>query len=196
MDTKKISAEELESSTLFMTKVSDSITFKGGDLSKMAIRSLLANSSTLKFEGTTLPYNMSKSSIKNLILNNVTFPKDEIIKYITEDGEADYQYLVGMIPNIKNSLEIYGYVKNSPLNGLTEKQLENVFPELAANGAKSMPYSYKGPEDIYNRLKKYFYKGESTKTEFGNFPISSLNKKPQSPVLLALLQGKANYTRG
>ena len=195
LDTKKISAEELESLTLLMTKVSDSITFKGGDLSKMTIRSLLAYTSTLKFEDTTLPYSMSRSSIRHLILKNVTFPKNEIIKIITEDGEVDYGNLVGMIPDIKNSLEIYGYVKNSPLNGLTEKQLENVFPELAAYGAKSMPSTYKGPEDIYNRLKKHFYKGESIKKEFGNF-TSSLNKKPQSSVLLALLQGKADHTRG
>jgi hypothetical protein len=58
-----------------------------------------------------------------------------------------------------------------------------------------MPSSYKGPKDIYDRLKTYIYKGESIQKEFGNF-TSSLNKKPQSPVLLALLQGKADHTRG
>ena len=188
LDTKKISAEELESLTLFMTKVIDSITFKGGDLSKMTIRSLLASGATLKFEGATLPYNMNGSYIKNLILNNVTFPKQEIMEYVKK-GPTGIRGLAGIVPRETN-LEIYGYVKDSPLKDLTPEQLESLTPVF------NMPSSYKGPKDIYDRLKTYIYKGESTKKEFGNFPVTSLNKKPQSPILLALLQGKADHTRG
>ena len=188
LDTKKISTEELETLTLLTTKVVNSITFEGGDLSKMRIQSLLANGATLKFEGTTLPYNMNGSKIKNLILNNVTFPKQEIMEYIKKHQNVGLRKLNSLVPHGTN-LEIYGYVKDSPLEDLTTEQLENLYPKY------NMPSSYKGPQDIYDRLKTYIYKGESIKKEFGNF-TSSLNKKPQSPVLLALLQGKADHTRG
>ena len=188
LDTKKISAEELESLTLFMTKVIDSITFKGGNLSKMTIRSLLGDTATLKFEDTTLPYNMNGSSIRNLILNNVTFPKQEIMEYIKKHQNVGLRKLNSLVPHGIN-LEIYGYIKDSPLEGLTPEQLKKLAPKI------NMPSSYKGPKDIYDRLKTYIYKGESIKKEFTDLS-GSLNKKPQSPVLLALLQGKADHTRG
>ena len=188
LDTKKIKTEELETLTLLTTKVANSITFKGGDLSKMTIRSLLADSATLKFEGTTLPYNMNGSKIKNLILNNITFPKQEIMEYIKKHQNVGLRKLNSLVPHGTN-LEIYGYVKDSPLKDLTTEQLESLTPIY------EMPTSYKGPKDIYDRLKEYIYEGESIQKKFTDLS-GSLNKKPQSPVLLALLQGKADHTRG
>jgi len=167
------------------------VTFENSDLSKMSIIGMMADSTTLEFKDTTLPFNMDQTGIRNLILNNVTFPKQEIMEYIKgEEDKPQLNALSYIIPHGTN-LEIYGYVKDSPLEGLTSEQLQKIKPNPNIN----MPYSYKGPEDIYEKLKTYIYKGESIKKEFGNF-TSSLNKKPQSPVLLALLQGKADHTRG
>ena len=166
------------------------VTFENSNLSKMSIRKMEAHSTTLEFKDTILPWDMNQVDIKNLILNNVTFPKQEIMEYMKDEntGELLIHALNNIVPRVAN-LEIYGYVKDSPLEGLTSEQLESLTPIY------KMPSSYKGPEDIYDRLKTYIYKGEAVKTEFGNFS-ASLNKKPQSPVLLALLQGKADHTRG
>ena len=163
------------------------VTFENSNLSKMSIRKMEAHSTTLEFKDTILPWNMNQVDIKNLILNNVTFPKQEIMEYVKK-GPTGIRGLAGIVPRETN-LEIYGYVKDSPLEGLSPEQFEELAPKI------NMPSSYKGPKDIYDRLKTYIYKGESINKEFGNF-TSSLNKKPQSPVLLALLQGKADHTRG
>ena len=163
------------------------VTFENSNLSKMSVTKMEAHSATLEFKDTTLPYNMNQVNIKNLILNNVTFPKQEIMEYVKK-GPTGIRGLAGIVPHVTH-LKIYGYVKDSPLEGLSPEQLESLTPVF------NMPSSYKGPKDIYDRLKTYIYKEESKKTEFGNF-TSSLNKKPQSPVLLALLQGKADHTRG
>ena len=171
------------------------VTLDKGDLSKMSITNMEADHSQLKFKDIILPHNMNSLRVGTLILKNVTFPKDEIIKILTKEGNIRLDSLPYIVPEILNSLKIYGYVKGSPLEGLTDEQLETIKPAEGYGNDKFMPDNYKGPEDIYNRLKKHFYKGESVKKEFGNF-TSSLNKKPQSPVLLALLQGKTDHTRG
>jgi len=163
------------------------VTFENSNLSKISITKMEAHSTTLEFKDTILPWNMNQVDIKNLILNNVTFPKQEIMEYVKK-GPTGIRGLAGIVPRVTH-LEIYGYVKDSPLKDLTTEQLESLTPVF------NMPSSYKGPKDIYDRLKTYIYKGESIQKEFGNF-TSSLNKKPQSPVLLALLQGKADHTRG
>ena len=168
------------------------VIFENSNLSNMSVTGMVASGTTLEFKDTILPWNMNQTSIGTLILNNITFPKQEIMEYIkVEDtGELLINALNDIVPRGAN-LEIYGYVKDSPLKDLTTEQLD-----LLKQGRNiNMPGSYKGPQDIYDRLKTYIYKGESIKKEFGNF-TSSLNKKPQSPVLLALLQGKTDHTRG
>ena len=164
------------------------VTFKNSNLSKMSILGMIANSTTLEFKDTTLPFNMNQTGIGTLILNNVTFPKQEIMEYIKKHQNVSLRKLNSLVPHATN-LEIYGYVKDSPLEGLTPEQLKSLTPKI------DMPSSYKGPKDIYDRLKTYIYKGESIKKEFTDLS-GSLNKKPQSPVLLALLQGKTDHTRG
>ena len=164
------------------------VTFENSNLSKISITKMEAHSTTLEFKDTILPWNMNQVDIKNLILNNVTFPKQEIMEYVKK-GPTGIRGLAGIVPRVTH-LEIYGYVKDSPLKDLTTEQLESLTPVF------NMPSSYKGPQDIYEKLKTYIYSGESINKEFGNFTVSSLNKKPQSPVLFALLQGKADHTRG
>ena len=170
------------------------VTFENSNLSKMCVIGMMADASNLEFKNTTLPYDMDQTGIRKLILNNVTFPKQEIMEYINKDP-AGITNLNAIVPHATN-LEIYGYVKDSPLEGLTPEELESLKEaHMYDPNIQNMPYSYKGPENIYEKLKTYIYNGESIKKEFGNF-TSSLNKKPQSPVLLALLQGKADHTRG
>ena len=166
------------------------VTFENSNLSKMSVTGMEAHSATLEFKDTTLPFNMHRTNIRNLILNNITFPKQEIIEDIKKDENGSIADITVMVPSVIN-LEIYGTIKNSLLESLSSDKLETLKGETEID----MPTNYKGPKDIYDRLKTSIYKGESKKTEFGNF-TSSLNKKPQSPVLLALLQGKADHTRG
>ena len=171
------------------------VTFKNSNLSKMSILGMIANSTTLEFKDTTLPFNMNQTGIGTLILDNVTFPKQEIMEYIKKHQNVGLRKLNYLVPYGTN-LEIYGNVNDSPLRGLTSEELESLKNTIIhSSNSIEMPGAYKGPQYIYDRLKTYIYKGESIKTEFGNF-TSSLNKKPQSPVLLALLQGKTDYTRG
>ena len=176
----------------FIGDMLTNVNFKEGNLSKIPFNNVLTGNGYIKFEDSILPKSMAKSVLTKLILNNVTFPKQEIMEYIKDEdtGELLINALNNIVPRGAN-LEIYGYVKDSPLKDLTTEQLD-----LLKQGRNiNMPSSYKGPQDIYDRLKTYIYKGESKKTEFGNF-TSSLNKKPQSPVFLALLQGKTDHTRG
>ena len=166
------------------------VTFENSNLSKMSVTEMEAHSATLEFKDTTLPFNMHKTNIRNLILNNITFPKQEIIEDIKKDENGSIADITVMVPSVTN-LEIYGTIKNSLLESLSSDKLETLKGETEID----MPTNYKGPKDIYDRLKTYIYKGESIKKEFTDLS-GSLNKKPQSPVLLALLQGKADHTRG
>ena len=173
----------------FIGDMLTNVNFKEGNLSEIPFNSVLTGNGYIKFEDSILPKSMARSVLTKLILNNVTFPKQEIMEYINKDP-AGITNLNAIVPCVGN-LEIYGYVKDSPLEGLTTEQLDLLKQVKDIN----MPSSYKGPQDIYDRLKTYIYEGEAVKTEFGNFS-ASLNKKPQSPVLLALLQGKADHPRG
>ena len=170
------------------------VTFEDCDLGSMSIDNLMTGGTSLTFINTILPYTITDSSIGSLVLNNTTLPAQKMvdqIKLILPETGLGAEIIIGLFPGL-NKLEIYGYLKNDLPKLLTPEQLKRI-----KDGYKNeeMPSTYKGPEDIYEKLKKYIYKGESTKKEFGNF-TSSLNKKPQSPVLLALLQGKTDHTRG
>ena len=128
------------------------VTFENSNLSKMAVIGMVSASTTLEFKETTLPYNMEQTSIGHLILKNVTLPKIKIMEYIGKDyfGDINISKLNTILPRIKNSLEIYGYVNDSPLNDLSSEDLEKLKNE---DKELKMPYSYKGPEEIYNKLK-------------------------------------------
>ena len=125
---------------------------------------------------------MSDTVTDNLILKNVTFPKEEILK----EPFAKIPYIV---PNINNNLKIYGDIKNSPLKGKNPEQLEELVPQ------KNMPENYTGSLEIYNKLKKYIYRGEA-KTINGNpNPNYHGSIQKQQSQLLALLQTQ-NKSRG
>ena len=113
---------------------------------------------------------MSKTITDNLILKNVTFPKEEILK----EPFAKIPYIV---PTIENNLEIYGYVKNSPLEGKGVEELKKLKPQ------KNMPPKYKGSQEIYNKLK-YIFDGESQIKNFGNYQGSIQKSTDTSLALL------------
>ena len=184
---KKLTEIDLKGSLL------RNVVFKGGNLSKLNFANIDTGSSEyIKFENTTLPYNMHNASIGKLILNNVTLPAKEMVED-AKNTPIGVRNIGAVFPKINSSLEIYGYIKNDLSKFLTSEELEELKDD---SKLETMPDNYKGPQDIYEKLKTYIYSGESINKEFGNFTVSSLNKKPQSPVLLALLQGKADHTRG
>ena len=162
---------------IFLKSKLANVNFKDSDLSKITINRAQIQGD-LKFENTTLPKKMSKTITDNLILKNVTFPKEEILK----EPFAKIPYIV---PTIENNLEIYGYVKNSPLEGKGVEELKKLKPQ------KNMPPKYKGSQEIYNKLK-YIFDGESQIKDFGNYQGSIQKQQSQ---LIALLQTQ-NKSRG
>ena len=136
---------------IFLDSMLANVTFKDSDLSQISIRAQIQGD--LKFENTTLPKKMSQTVTGNLILKNVTIPKEEILK----EPFAKITYIV---PTIKNNLEIHGYIKNSPLEGKGSEELKKLEPQ------ENMPENYTGSLEIYNKLK-YIYHGEA-KTINGN----------------------------
>ena len=130
------------------------ITFSNSNLANVKFESVTAGVGYIKFIDTTLPQSMHGTNIGELILKNVTFPKEEFINNFT------FARLPYKLPNIDGTLEIYGEIKDSILKDATPEQLESLVPQ------KNMPEKYKGSEEIYNRLKKIF-RGEA-KTINGN----------------------------
>ena len=160
---------------IFLDSKLANVTFKDSDLSKIEIRGVQVQGN-LKFENTTLPKKMSDTVIDNLILKDITFPKEEILK----EPFAKIPYIV---PTIEDNLEIYGYVKNSPLEGKDPEVLNTLVPQ------ENMPPKYKGSEEIYNRLKKIF-RGEAQNKDFGNYQ-GSIQKHTNTSLALLQNQGKS-----
>lgn len=164
------------------------VTFKGGNLSKLDFSHVKTGPSYLKFEDTTLPKTMEGSAITTLILKNIYLPElDDLID------------ISDALPHINDTLKVYN-IKNKIL----EKWDEQTIKQNAVH--RGAPEKYVGPKDVWDKLKLLYDVPPETKTHFTNedktdvdiddIQFTSLNKKPQSPVLLALLQGKANHTRG
>ena len=164
---------------IFLDSKLANISFKDSDLSKIEIRGASVQGD-LKFENTILPKKMSDTVTDNLILKNVTFPKEEILK----EPFAKIPYIV---PTIKNNLEIYGYVKNSPLEGKGSEELKKLKPQ------ESMPENYTGPIEIYNKLKEYIYRGEAKTINGNTNPNYHGSIQKQQSQLLALLQTQSKY---
>jgi len=160
---------------IFLNSNLANVNFKDSDLSKITINRAQIQGD-LKFENTTLPKKMSQTVTGNLILKNVTIPKEEILK----EPFAKITYIV---PTIKNNLEIHGYIKNSPLEGKGSEELKKLEPQ------ENMPENYTGSLEIYNKLK-YIYHGEA-KTINGNpNPNYHGSIQKQQSQLLALLQNQ------
>ena len=191
IDTTEISKEDLKLLDFKEDDFTGNITFKDSNLSQIVIKGVNASTANIIFEKITLPYNMAKTNVKKLTLKDITFPKQKIMEYIGKDyiGNIKVSKLNSIVPTIVEALEVYGYIKDSPLEGLTSEQLDKLVRK------KQMPKTYKGPEEIYNKLKTYIYKGESNKKEFGKF-TSSLNiHKPQDR-LLAILKKRQERSHG
>ena len=94
---------------------------------------------------------MSHTVTENLILKNVTIPKEQF----GEGQEYEFVDIPYNVPTIKNNLEIHGNVENSPLEGKGTEVLNTLVPQ------ENMPENYTGSLEIYNKLKKYIYRGEA-----------------------------------
>ena len=151
------------------------ITFSNSNLANVKFESVTAGVGYIKFIDTTLPQSMHGTNIGELILKNVTFPKEEFINNY-EFAELPYS-----LPDIENSLEIYGEIKDSILKDATPEQLESLVPQ------KNMPPKYKGSEEIYKRLKKIF-RGEAQIINGNPNPNYHGSIQKQQNQLLALLQ--------
>ena len=165
----------------FIRNMLTNVNFVNCDLSKISFYKSATGGGYLKFENSTLPTDMSGSAINKIILKNVTFPKEEF----NSNPEYDFTDLPYNVPEIKDSLEIYGEIKNSILKDATPEQLDSLVPQ------ENMPPKYKGSEEIYKRLKKIF-RGEAQNKDFGNYQGSIQKQRSQ---LLALLQTR-NKSRG
>ncbi len=163
----------------FYGDVLTNVNFIESDLSKISFAGCITGSGYIKFKNSILPMDMSNAVVNNVILENVTFPKEEFINNY-EFAELPYN-----LPAIENTLEIYGEIKDSILKNATPEQLESLVPQ------KNMPPKYKGSEEIYKRLKKIF-RGEAQNKDFGNYQGSIQKQQSQ---LLALLQTQ-NKSRG
>ncbi|UTC52654.1 hypothetical protein ABH09_09950 [Treponema sp. OMZ 803] len=180
IDTHNMNEDDLKFLHFKGDNVAGNIMFKGGNLSKMQYKST-TGPVDLTFDNTTLPANMASSNVNNLILKNVTFPKEEILK-------GPFAKIPYIVPIIKNNLEIHGYIKNSPLEGKNPEQLEELVPQ------KNMPENYTGSLEIYNKLKKYIYRGEA-KTINGNPNPNyhgSIQKHTNTSLALLQNQGKSH----
>ena len=162
---------------IFLRSKLANVSFKDSDLSKIEIRGAQVQGD-LKFENTTLPKKMSKTITDNLILKNITFPKEQF------DLGQEYEFadIPYNAPTIKNNLEIHGNIKNSPLEGKNPEQLEELVPQ------KNMPENYTGSLEIYNKLKKYIYRGEAKTINGNTNPNYHGSIQKQQNQLLALLQ--------
>ena len=184
IDTTQMDEEKLELLHFKGNLGGENIIFKNSNLSKMQYIGT-SGPVDITFENTTLPYNMAHSGVNTLILKNVTFPKEQF-----ESGQ-EYEFIdiPYNVPNINDSLEIHGKIKNNPLEGKASDELEELIPQ------KNMPENYTGSLEIYNKLKKYIYRGE-TKTINGNTnPNYHGSIQKQQNQLLALLQTQ-NKSRG
>ena len=168
---------------IFLDSKLANISFKDSDLSKLEIEAQVQGN--LEFENTILPKSMAYSITDNLILKNITLPKEQF----GPGKEYEFADLPYNMLKIEDKLEIYGKIKNSIIQDLTDTEKQNL-----ENGPKkyTMPKKYKGPQTIYDNLKKYLYSGESDERDFGNYQ-SSIQK--QQSQLLALLQTQ-NKSRG
>ena len=128
---------------------------------------------------------MVHSGVNTLILKNVTFPKEQF-----ESGQ-EYEFIdiPYNVPNINDSLEIHGKIKNNPLEGKASDELEELIPQ------KNMPENYTGSLEIYNKLKKYIYRGEAKIINGNPNPNYHGSIQKQQSQLLALLQIQ-NKSRG
>ena len=160
---------------IFLSSKLANVNFRNSDLSKITINRAQIQGD-LKFENTTLPKDMSHTVTDNLILKNVTVPKEQF----GEGQEYEFVDIPYNVPEIKDSLEIYGEIKNSILKDATPEQLDSLVPQ------ENMPPKYKGSEEIYKRLKKIF-RGEAQNKDFGNYQGSI--QKP-TDTFLALLQNR------
>ena len=164
----------------------ENITFKNCDFSKIEMR-VVGSTSSITFEDTTLPQAMLNTVFQNLTLKNVTLPQEEFFN----NPKYNFTDIPYNMPNIEKSLTISGKVKGSLLQHLTLEQLQELED---AGKPRAMPKSFNGTQEMYDKLKKYIFRGESEKINGNSNPnYHGSIQKPQN-TFLALLGN--NNSRG
>ena len=184
VNTTTMTEEDLKLLNFEGNSVTGNIVFKNSNLSKMRYEGT-TGPVNLTFDNTTLPYNMAHSEANTIILKDVTFPKEQF------DLGQEYEFIdiPYNVPTINYSLEIHGKIKNSPLEGKGDEVLNTLVPQ------ENMPENYTGSLEIYNKLKKYIYRGEAKTINGNTNPNYHGSIKKQQNQLLALLQTQ-NKSRG
>ncbi|UTY24510.1 hypothetical protein [Treponema denticola] len=177
VNTTTMTEEDLKLLNFEGNSVTGNIVFKNSNLSKMRYEGT-TGPVNLTFDNTTLPYNMAHSEANTIILKDVTFPKEQF------DLGQEYEFIdiPYNVPTINYSLEIHGKIKNSPLEGKGDEVLNTLVPQ------ENMPENYTGSLEIYNKLKKYIYRGEAKTINGNTNPNYHGSIKKQQNQLLALLQ--------
>ena len=184
VNTTTMTEEDLKLLNFEGNSVTGNIVFKNSNLSKMRYEGT-TGPVNLTFDNTTLPYNMAHSEANTIILKDVTFPKEQF------DLGQEYEFIdiPYNVPTINYSLEIHGKIKNSPLEGKGDEVLNTLVPQ------ENMPENYTGSLEIYNKLKKYIYRGEAKTINGNTNPNYHGSIQKQQSQLLALLQTQ-NKSRG
>jgi len=163
----------------------ENITFKNCDFSKIEMR-VVGSTSSITFEDTTLPQAMLNTVFQNLTLKNVTLPQEEFFN----NPKYNFTDIPYNMPNIEKSLTISGKVKGSLLQHLTLEQLQEL---EEAGKPRAMPKSFNGTQEMYDKLKKYIFRGESEKINGMPNPNYHGSIQKQQSQLLALLQNQSKY---
>lgn len=182
VNTTTMTEEDLKLLNFEGNSVTGNIVFKNSNLSKMRYEGT-TGPVNLTFDNTTLPYNMAHSEANTIILKDVTFPKEQF------DLGQEYEFIdiPYNVPTINYSLEIHGKIKNSPLEGKGDEVLNTLVPQ------ENMPENYTGSLEIYNKLKKYIYRGEAKTINGNTNPNYHGSIQKQQDQLLALLQTQGKH---
>ena len=177
LDSTKLPPEKL-ADIQFKHDILTNVKFENSNLSKIYMEAINASLGKFEFENSTLPQHMTRSTVGELILKDVTFPKEEFEKsYKFED-------LPYAIPHQLGILTIYGKIQNSMLENITDEELEKIKKDTMK--PTKIPGTYTGTKQIWDKLQFLFIKDKQTELHFINESTTGAIQKPQD-TFLALL---------
>ena len=184
LDSTKMSPEEL-ADIQFGHDILTNVTFENSNLSKINMITINASLGKLTFENTTLPLNMMGSTVGELILKNVTFPKEEF-----KNNGGKINYLPHIIPHQLGILTIYGKIKDSILENITDEELEKIKKDNKK--PTKIPGTYTGPKKIWDKLQFLFINDKETELNFIDENTTGSIQKTQDTLLALLGNSKAH----
>ena len=184
LDSTKMSPEEV-ADMQFKSDILTNVNFKNCNLSKIRMEFITASLGTLTFENTTLPLSMMESVVGELILKNVSFPKNEF-----ESNGGTFEDLPYTIPAQLGVLTIYGKIKDSILENLTDEELETIKKDNKK--PTKIPGTYTGPKKIWDKLQFLFINDKETELNFIDENTTGSIQKTQDTLLALLGNSKAH----